>query len=101
MNDVSRFYGSDISNSILETQLLSFQNLFEDKTISFYRIIEAFKNNTQNKVLFSEVFVILKLLLASPATNASSERSFSAMQQVNTYLRSTMGQQKPHVTACT
>ena len=29
-----------------------------------------------------------------PATNASSERSFSAMRRLKTYLRSTMGQER-------
>ena len=34
----------------------------------------------------------LKLLLVMPATNAYSERSFSVMRRLKTYLRSTMGQ---------
>ena len=33
-----------------------------------------------------------KLILVAAATNATSERSFSAMRRVKTYLRSTMGQ---------
>ena len=36
----------------------------------------------------------MKLLLVMPATNATSERSFSAMQRVKSYLRSTMGQER-------
>ena len=34
----------------------------------------------------------MKLLLVMPATNATSERSFSALRRVKTYLRSSMGQ---------
>ena len=44
--------------------------------------------------LISEVCKLVKLLLAMPATNAESERSFSAVRQIKTYLRSTMSQQQ-------
>ena len=37
---------------------------------------------------------ILKLVLVMPATNATSERSFSALQRVKTYLRGTMTQDR-------
>ena len=43
------------------------------------------------KVL-SEVFTLTKLVLVLPATNAVSERSFSALRRVKTFLRSTMNQ---------
>jgi hypothetical protein len=36
----------------------------------------------------------MKLLLVMPATNATSERSFSALRRVKTYLRSSMGQMR-------
>ena len=41
--------------------------------------------------LMSEVVILIKLLLVMPATNAVSERSFSALKRVKTYLRATMG----------
>ena len=37
--------------------------------------------------IFPSGMVILKLLLVSPATNSLSERSFSALKRVKTYLR--------------
>ena len=43
---------------------------------------------------FSEVILVLKLILVLPATNATSERSFSAMKWIIFYLRSTMGQER-------
>ena len=46
------------------------------------------------EVAFSEVWVLFKLLLVMPATNATSERSFSALRRVKTYLRSTMTQMR-------
>ena len=48
--------------------------------------------STAQRVAFSQVFVLMKLLLVMPATNASSERSFSALRRIKTYLRSTMAQ---------
>ena len=36
----------------------------------------------------------MKLLLVMPATNATSERSFSALRRVKTYLRSSMSQMR-------
>ena len=35
----------------------------------------------------------MRLLLVMPATNAESERSFSAVRRIKTYLRSMMSQQ--------
>lgn len=37
---------------------------------------------------------VLQLVLVMPATNATSERSFSALRRVKGYLRSTMTQQR-------
>ena len=40
----------------------------------------------------SEVLKILELILVLPATNATSERTFSKLRLIKTYLRSTMTQ---------
>ena len=42
----------------------------------------------------SDVCTMLKRTLVMPATNASSERSFSALRRVKSYLRSTMRQDR-------
>ena len=39
---------------------------------------------------FSEVVKVVQLILVMPATNAVSERSFSTMRRIKSYLRSTM-----------
>ena len=46
------------------------------------------------KELLSEVLTLTKLVLVPPATNAVSERSFSALRRVKTFLRSTMNQDR-------
>ena len=44
--------------------------------------------------LLSQVTKLVSLLLVMPATNAESERSFSAVRRIKSYLRSTMSQQR-------
>ena len=44
------------------------------------------------RCLLSQVFILAKLILVMLATNAVSERTFSALRRVKTYLRSTMTQ---------
>ena len=44
--------------------------------------------------LMSQVTELVRLLLVMPATNAESERSFSAVRRIKSYLRSTMSQQR-------
>lgn len=41
-----------------------------------------------------QVVILAKLLLVMPATNAVSERSFSALRRVKTYLRATTTQKR-------
>ena len=48
-----------------------------------------FGKNQSQEILLPEVTKLAKLLLVLPATNAASERSFSAMKRIKTYLRST------------
>jgi len=50
----------------------------------------ALQSMTQSQKRFlPQVVVLAKLLLVMPATNAVSERSFSALKRVKTYLRAT------------
>ena len=46
------------------------------------------------KALLNEVVTVINLLLVMLAINASSERLFSAMRRVKSYLRSTKGQKR-------
>ena len=55
-----------------------------------YLIIFSFAE----RVIFSEVVILLKIILITPATNSISERSFTAMRRLKTYLRSTMDQKR-------
>ena len=51
------------------------------------------KSNTY-KTMLPEVHNLLRLYLTIPITSATSERSFSALKRVLTYLRSTMTEER-------
>ena len=44
------------------------------------------------RAIYSEVVTLVRILLVIPATNATSERTFSALGRIKTFLRSTMTQ---------
>ena len=44
--------------------------------------------------MFSEIVTLMKLILVMPATNATSERTFSALRHVKTYLQSIITQDR-------
>lgn len=65
----------------------------EFKNLSIYKIIEHFYENNINTV-FPEVLRLAKLIVTVPASSASTERSFSSLKRIHTYLRNTQGQQR-------
>ena len=99
---IVNFYGSDFTASQLKVQLELFHTLFEEKvkgqgidisSTTICDVIECINTvSLAQKSLISEVITLVKLLFAMPASNATSERSFSALRRVKTYLRSTMTQ---------
>ena len=48
----------------------------------------------RERLLLSEVVKVLMLVLVMPVTNSPSERSFSTLRRIKTYLRSTMRQDR-------
>ena len=98
---VTNFYGSDFNAFALKTQLDSLHSLFKDETdISLMDIVKVFQDLKSSPdqrwklEYYSEVGTLVKLILVLPATNAVSERSFSAMKRIKTYLRVTMTQKR-------
>ena len=92
---VTKFYGPDLNVHALEMQLQIFATNFimEGKKTSIKDILKYLRNiSSAQRALLSEICIIAKLILVMPATNAVSERSFSALRRVKTYLRSTMKQ---------
>ena len=101
---VTEFYGSDLDPYLLQTQLKSFhtefQNRFENDNFSLMDIVEDFRafkkdpNNQWKLDLYSQIVIVLKLVLVLPASNCTLERSFSAIKRIKTYLRTTMSQKR-------
>ena len=92
------FYRSDFNQSQLEIQLQHLTAHFKDlgdsqKNMSFKDVCEYLKSLPKCRCSFySQVVVLVTLILVIPATNAGSERCFSALQRIKSYLRSTMSQ---------
>ena len=93
---VLSFYGSDFDSLQLSTQLEIFsQNFKTTEEVTLSDVFGFFRGCTPAQVdLLCQVGKLVLLLLVMPATNAQSERSFSAVRRIKTYLRSTMTQQR-------
>ena len=95
---VLEHYSNDFKSDLLKVHLDLFTANFEtpdiDRTsITLQDVITYGKTLTEaQKDLMSEVCLLLKLILVMPATNAVSERSFSALRRIKTFLRTTMTQ---------
>ena len=98
MKFVTEFYGSDFNKHALETQLFTFKANFprvKNESIRFKDVVKFMKELPEaQRQLFSEVSTLVKLILVLPATNAVSERSFSSLRRIKTYLRTTMAQSR-------
>ena len=100
---ICNFYKDDIDKAQLQCQLPMLYGLIKhtmespdcNREMSILFVVKALSGlSCAQRVAFSQVFVIVRLLLVLPATNATSERSFSALRRVKTYLRSTMTQMR-------
>ena len=89
------FYLDDFNDDILRVQLRTLPAVIGQSQRSvnkFYSIrilIKQLKKPIRN--LTSEVAKMIKLVTIMSVTNAVSERSFSAMRRLYTYLRTNMG----------
>ena len=94
---VAEFYGDDVDKNNLAIQLNILATDYPQVRTppSIFAIIDYFKSlSPAKKHLMDQVCTVLKLILIMPATNATSERSFSALRRLKTYLHSSMSQQR-------
>ncbi len=95
LKKVFEIYGSDLNEHNLIDQFRTLVVNFSGEIRDITDIIKYFRSlSPAEKELLPEVIIVTKLLLVMPATNSTSERSFSCMRRVKTYLRSTMTQQR-------
>ena len=78
------FYASDFDPSLLKTQLATFSADFPKITDLNFNDVHKYLQGLHSgmRTLLSQVFHLGKLILVCPATNATSERPFSALRRV-------------------
>ena len=85
LETVLDIYKDDLSKPELEAQLPLLKPLCKE---AYKELSSNFSmHDVAERSAFSGVWKVLKLLLVLPATNATSERSFSALRRLKTYLR--------------
>ena len=98
---VCNVYKSDLVRHQLHAQLPLLLALIKEaqksgeRELIIHNIVKILCNlSSPQQVAFSEVCIAMKLLLVMPATNACSERTFSALRRLKTHLRATISQQR-------
>ena len=80
---------------LLGSQLEGLSVEFKNKdSICVRDITNHMKELGSKTIMFSEVIILLKILMAAPATNAVSERSASQLRRGKTWLRTTMSRER-------
>ena len=90
---ITQLYGSDLNLQQLNLNILSSNLPQSNIAYDLSSIVEFIKKLSPiQKALIPQVHCLVSLILVMPATNATSERSFSALRRVKTFLRTTMTQ---------
>ena len=95
-NEVNE-YKKDFYFSQLQTQLLILPQVIKQssKKVTVIRTIsEAMESERVHKKLLPEVHRLIRLYFTVPVTTSTSERAFSALKRLLTYLRSTMTEER-------
>ena len=99
LDELCKTYKDDFDREVLYTQLQilgsNFNGDCKRKDITIFDVRNYLVSLSASQLsLISQVKRLMQLLLVMPATNASSERSFSALRRVKSYLRSSMTQKR-------
>ena len=94
---VYKFFYDDFNREELVAELPILYELYQSAVQNATPSAESIKNalltiSSSQRMMLSNVCRLFQLLLILPATNATSERSFSALRRIKSYLRSTMTQ---------
>lgn len=97
---LNEFYKEDFNSSALQAQLITlgvqFQGNFKgNKDLTIFDVKDHFISmSSAKRNFYDQVVKLVQLVLVMPATNATSERSFSALRRVKNYLRANMLQER-------
>ena len=90
LNQVKKLYDKNINYDNIEVQFQTISQSIKGD-LSLVGIVDYLKSlSTTARSLYSEIVTLIELILVMPATNATSERSFSTLRRVKSYLRTTM-----------
>lgn len=97
LSTVCTFFHDDFDGDDLAAELLTLQKLYESTVGKDAPTVDGIRTallalSSSQRALVKTVCRLFQLLLILPATNSTSERSFSALRRIKTYLRSTMTQ---------
>ena len=91
---VKSLYDKDLNYQNLEIQFQTIAPSVKDD-LSLGGIVNYLKTlSSAARSIYSEIVTLVELIFVMPATNATSERSFSALRRIKSYLRTTMSQQR-------
>jgi len=92
---IAEVYSNDLNIANLETQLLVFSSSIPEGVCDMHTLKKHFQPlSAAEKELMCEIVCLLKIILVMPATNCTSERSFSALRRLKTHLKLTMSQER-------
>ena len=95
---VSKLYEDDIDMSRLRDKFITLRSILPTElrhSSDISKLIQHIKSlDNSMQLLLNEVVALVRLILVLPATNAVSERSFSALRRIKTYMRATMTQKR-------
>ena len=95
LKEVVEVFSSDINPNNLKIQLDILANSLPDATTDTAEVQTHMQQlSSAEKLVIHEVVKLAKLIPTMPATNAASERLFSAMRCIKSYLQSTMTQER-------
>ena len=94
------FYANDIDVTRLKRQLAILTDVVKEfnpvirKVTSIRTVSDAMNANSTCKLMLSEVHKLLRLYWTVPITSSTSERTFSVLKRLLTYLRSAMTEKR-------
>ncbi len=91
LDKVCEYFNDDFNIKNLISKLTTLRELFQSTSAGITPSVNSIKSSllsltSAQRVLLSEVSKLFKLLLVLPATNATSERSFSAVRIVLSHI---------------
>ena len=94
---ICNLYDSDFAKEPIRVQLqqlgVDYDVVTADGAMNIFDVKEYFLTLSQGQRVMLQVVALLQFINVIPATNATSERSFSALRHLKSYLRTMMLQQ--------